>query len=52
MCHVTLLKRLVNVPLRFVQHPFTDRPLLLASVFEDGKWTGRYVWARIQMRPR
>jgi hypothetical protein len=49
--HVTPLKRLVNVPLRFLQRPFTDRPLLLASVFVDGAWTGRYVWARMQMAP-
>jgi hypothetical protein len=52
MVHVTLLKRLVNVPLRFVQGPFTDRPWLLASQFVDGKWTGRYRFMRIQLRPK
>jgi hypothetical protein len=48
--HRTLLKVVVNTPLRFVQRSFTDRPLLLASIFDDGVWTGRYVFARIQMR--
>lgn len=48
MTHSTWLKRLVNPPLRTVQLPFTDRPWVLASVFEDGTWTGRYVFARIK----
>jgi hypothetical protein len=50
MTHVTLLKRLVNVPLRAIQLPFTDRPWLLASVFVDGQWAGRYVLTRIFCR--
>jgi len=49
LIHVTFLKRLVNVPLRFIQRPFTDRPWLLASVFEGNIWTGRYVFTRIKM---
>ncbi len=48
--HRTLLKRLVNVPLRFVQRPFTNHPWLLASVFEGDRWTGRYVFCRVHVR--
>jgi hypothetical protein len=48
--HVTLLKRIINTPLRFLQRPFTDRPWLLASVFEGDRWTGRYVFTRVRMR--
>lgn len=49
MIHVTPIKRLVNVPLRFLQRPFTDRPWLLASVFDGDVWTGRYVFCRVRV---
>lgn len=48
--HRTPLKVVCNTVLRAVQRPFTDRPWLVASVFEGGVWTGRYVFARIHMR--
>lgn len=48
--HRTPLKVLVNTVLRTVQQPFTNRPWLIASVFEGDRWTGRYVFARILMR--
>lgn len=47
--HRPLLKVAVNTMLRFVQRRFTDRPWLLASTFEHGKWTGRYVFCRVPM---
>lgn len=50
MVHRTPVKVIVNTPLRFFQRPFTDRPWLLASVFEGDTWIGRYVFCRVQMR--
>lgn len=52
MTHVTIVKRLVNVPLRALQAPFTDRPWVLASIFDGDTWTGRYCWMRVRMLPR
>lgn len=45
--HFTLLKRLCNPVLRALQLGFTDRPYVIASVFENGVWTGRYVFTRV-----
>lgn len=47
--HRTWIKRLVNVPLRAVQAPFTNRPWFLVSVFIGDQWTGRYSWARVRI---
>ena len=45
--HRTLLKVMVNTPLRFFQLRFTDRPWLLASIFDNGQFI-RYTFCRIQ----
>ncbi len=49
MPHRTPIKVAVNTLLRAVQLPFTSRPWLLASVFDGHRWTGRYVFARIEV---
>lgn len=45
--HQTRFKCVVNTPLRFLQLWCTAQPWLVCSVFENGEWTGRYVWSRV-----
>lgn len=49
--HRTRTKVVVNTALRLVQLWCTDRPWLLASVFEGEAWTGRYELRRVRILP-
>lgn len=46
--HFTWFKAIINTPLRFLQLWYTDNPILLASIFINDKWTGKYKLTKVQ----